>query len=67
MKFEVLAERNAEDRKIFIYDNITNTLSEKDDGYVFEYQTIEPHNLKVATVFDKNTPLKKSKKVSEYR
>ena len=41
MKFEILAERSSDDRKTFIYDNITNTLSEKDNGYVFEYQKID--------------------------
>jgi uncharacterized protein len=64
MKFEILAERSSDDKKIFIYDNVTNTLSREEDGYIFEYQKIEPHNLKVATIFDKNTPLKKSKKVT---
>jgi uncharacterized protein len=64
MKFEILAERNANDKKIFFYDNVTNTLTREDDQHIFEYQKIEPHNFKVATVFDKNNPLKKSKKVT---
>ena len=36
MLFEVHAERNSEDKKIFYYDNETNTLSDANNN-IFEY------------------------------
>jgi uncharacterized protein len=63
MKFEILAEKNGGDRKTFFYDNETNTLS-SEDGFVYEYPEIQPVDMKDATRFDKNNPLKKSKVIT---
>jgi uncharacterized protein len=63
MKFEILAERNFDDRKIFYYDNETNTLSTP-DGFVYEYPEIKQIEQKDATRFDKNNPLTKSNSVT---
>ncbi len=65
MKFKILAERNPTDQAIFYYDNETNELS-NDQGVIFE----SPHLLasnpsRPASIpFDKNTPLKKFKRIS---
>jgi uncharacterized protein len=60
MIFEIHAERNKDDKKIFYYDNEKNIL--KDDvGQVFEYPNIQKTNSKLAKPFDKNNPLKKSR------
>ena len=63
MIFEILAERNANDRKTFFYDNETNTIKDV-EGNVFEYPK-EKHktNQKKALVFSKDEPLHKSRKV----
>lgn len=63
MKFEILAERSADDKKIFIYDNESNTLT-AEDGFVFEYSDIQPHNLKETKPFSKYDPIKKSKDIT---
>jgi uncharacterized protein len=60
MIFEILAEKNENDKATFFYDNETNTLSNA-NGFVFEYPEIKEENFKVATKFDINNPLKKSK------
>jgi uncharacterized protein len=67
MLFEIHAERNASDKKIFFYDNTTNTLSD-DKGNVFEYPTQEKTNndwyYPEVRAFNKENPLKKSTKIS---
>jgi uncharacterized protein len=63
MIFEIHAERNKNDKKIFYYDNETNTL--KDDvGVVYESQQ-QPNSSKRLPVvpFSKDVPLKKSRAV----
>ena len=63
MIFKVLAERNANDRKTFLYDNVTNTLS-TEDGFVFEYGDAATHEdtRKEYKAFSATNPLIKSKK-----
>lgn len=64
MIFEILAEKNANDKKTFIYDNESNTLKDS-DGVVIELPNIQKNNNQKEFIsFDKNTPLKKSRKVS---
>jgi uncharacterized protein len=64
MIFEILAERNINDKKTFYYDNQSNTLKDS-DGVVIEYsESIKQNNSKEYKSFDKNTPLKKSRKVT---
>ena len=64
MIFKILAEKNANDRKEFLYDNMTNTLSGL-DGFVFEYGDISAkvETRKPFTPFSPSQPLKKSKDV----
>jgi uncharacterized protein len=63
MKFEILAERNKDDKRTFFYDNETNTLT-SEDGFVIGYENIQDEKSKDAIRFDKNNPLKKSKVIS---
>jgi hypothetical protein len=62
MIFEIHAERSAGDKKIFYYDNVTNTLK-REDGVTFEFPegSIHDHNLTPYKSVDKNTPLIKTK------
>ena len=64
MLFEIHAERSAEDKKIFYYDNETNTLK-SEDGIVYEFPEGTIHNQQLTEYksFDKDRPLKKSKEV----
>jgi uncharacterized protein len=63
MLFEIHAERNATDKKIFYYDNLINVLTDE-YGNVFEYpQHIANPNLSPYVPFDKENPLKKSKDI----
>ena len=65
MLFEIHAERNADDKAIFYYDNETNTLT-NEKGDVFQYpelSAVEDPNLKEYKSFDKDHPLKKSKEI----
>jgi uncharacterized protein len=66
MIFEIHAERSADDKKIFYYDNMTNVLKDA-DGKVFEYPQIPEQNGKEFISFDKNTPLKKSKLIKHLK
>lgn len=64
MIFKILAEKNANDKKVFLYDNMTNTLKTEFD-FVYEYGDI---SAKVETrseykPFSPANPLKKSKDV----
>lgn len=64
MIFKILAERNSNDRKEFLYDNMTNTL-QTIDGFVFEYGDISAkvETRKEFTSFSPSSPLKKSRDV----
>jgi uncharacterized protein len=66
MLFEIHAERNADDKKIFYYDNMTNILSDE-NGTIFQYNNIQPHQMKPYVPFDKDHPLKKSKQVRQIK
>ena len=67
MLFEIHAERNANDKKIFFYDNETNILK-SEDGHVYEFTQDPANNFQYApepyTPFDKDHPLKKSKLIT---
>ena len=66
MLFEVHAERNSEDKKIFYYDNETNTLSDANNN-IFEYPVEQIINKEldiVTRAFSKEDPLRKSTKIS---
>lgn len=66
MIFEIEAIRPTDnDKKIFYYNNETNALTTPDGG-VFQYHTIppNPNEPKEYVSFDKNNPLKKSKKIT---
>ena len=64
MRFEIHAERNASDKKVFFYENTTNVLTDS-EGNIFEYPV--ENRLKIQTnktqAFSKDAPLKKSKKI----
>lgn len=62
MLFEIHAERNADDKKIFYYDNQTNRLTDA-RGNVFEYPSIQAHQQEPYVPFDKDHPLKKSRAI----
>ena len=71
MLFEIHAERSAEDKKIFYYDNVTNELSGA-DGTEFKFYdnpnqpkfTLQMEEYKP---FDKDHPLKKSKLITHLK
>jgi uncharacterized protein len=62
MLFEIHAERSAQDKKIFYYNNETNTLTDA-NGTMFEYPQIPEQNLKPYVPFDRDNPLKKSRAI----
>ena len=63
MLFEIHAEKNALDKKVFLYDNETNVLK-GEDGNVFKFPEMqESQNFLPATTFSKDIPLKKSTKI----
>ena len=66
MLFEIHAERNANDTKIFYYDNMSNVLKDA-DGNIFEFPqeslSIPQEFLQISTPFDKAHPLKKSRQI----
>lgn len=67
MKFRILAERNAQDQKYFVYDNETNTLS-TEDGFVLEYpQPNGGENRSIAKTFSRDDPLLKSQLVTHLK
>ena len=61
MKFTIKAERNANDKRVFFYDNTLNRL-EDEHGQVLG-QLSEERRASPAAAFDVNEPLKKSKLV----
>jgi uncharacterized protein len=63
MIFEILAERNKNDKKTFYYDNQSNTLKDSDDVIIEYSESIKSNYSKEYKSFDKNSPLKKSRKV----
>ena len=63
MIFEIRAEKNKDDAKIFYYDNVEGVLKDE-DGMVFEYPTIQKPNFKETVPFSKLSPLKKSKQIT---
>ncbi len=62
MLFEIHAERNADDKKIFYYDNETNRLTDA-AGKIFEYPKIVKAQREEYKSFDKDRPLKKSRHI----
>ena len=67
MLFEIHAERSADDKKIFFYNNQTNILKD-DKGNVFEYPNLSQQQEQNPFVaFDKNHPLKKSKLINHLK
>jgi len=65
MLFEIHAEKNSTDQKVFFYDNMTNILK-SEDGIVFKYpegDQAQQHAHQPYTAFDKDHPLKKSKHI----
>jgi uncharacterized protein len=64
MIFEIQAEKSANDKKIFYYDNEKNILKDE-SGFVYEYPNIKKDpNEKPTKPFSKDDPLKKSRDVS---
>jgi len=63
MIFEIHAEKSADDKKVFYYDNETNTLR-AEDGFVFEYSDIPKDTRSPVVPYSKDAPFKKSKKVT---
>jgi len=63
MIFEIHAEKNKDDTKLFYYDNVGSVLKDE-DGMVFEYPTIQKPNFKETVPFSKLSPLKKSKQIT---
>ena len=61
MLFKILAQSSPDDKRYFYYDNTTNVITD-DSGQVFENPEIVANNTP-ATIFDRNNPLKKSKKI----
>ena len=67
MLFEIHAEKNANDKKVFYYDNMSNKLS-NEEGFVFEYPEIKDVIGQVEyKSFDKDHPLKKSNKIGHLK
>lgn len=68
MIFEIHAERSANDKKIFYYDNMTNTLKDS-GGNVFEFpkESYSKPEQKEFKPFDKNNPLVKSKLITHLK
>jgi len=67
MIFEVLAEKNSNDKKMFFYDNELNTLK-SEDGIIYkleDYKVMEGQEHSQA--FSKDDPLKKSKLIRKLK
>jgi uncharacterized protein len=67
MIFEIHAQRSEEDKKVFFYDNMSNTLKDS-DGNVFEFTNIQqdPYAQEYKP-FDKERPLIKSTKIRQLK
>jgi len=67
MLFEIHAEKSAEDKAIFFYDNETNVLK-AENGNVYEWTNRPDYsNLQEYKPFDKNRPLVKSKLITHLK
>ena len=63
MLFEIHAEKNALDKKVFLYDNETNVLKDI-DGNEFKFPEMDKSpEQSLATTFSKDKPLTKSKNI----
>ena len=63
MIFEIHAEKSADDKKVFFYNNETNELKDS-EGNVFRYpEGSFTNDQKVSVPFDKNSPIKKSNEI----
>jgi len=67
MIFEIHAERSATDKKIFFYDNETNTLQSEGNIYQFPEDKRQKFTSEPVVPFDKDTPLKKSKLIKRLK
>lgn len=66
MQFEIHAERSAVDKKVFIYDNLTNVLKDS-DGKEFKFTDKFEHQDKIAHPFSKDKPLRKVKAIKHLK
>ena len=66
MIFEIHAEKNASDKKIFYYDNMLNVLKDS-EGTIYQYSERPIETRPDYTPFDKNNPLKKSKVITHLK
>ena len=66
MIFEIHAEKNKDDKKVFYYDNMENILK-SEDGVVYEFSDIQTPDFVPYSAFDKDHPLKKSKLVTQLK
>jgi uncharacterized protein len=67
MLFEIHAEKNADDKAIFYYDNMTNVLKAA-NGNVYEWTNLPDYSdQKEYKSFDKNNPLIKSELVTHLK
>ena len=62
MIFEILAEKSANEKMVFIYDNMSNTLSSV-EGFVYENEEIKEETRQKSIPFSVDAPLKKSKEI----
>ena len=65
MIFEILAERDINDKKKFFYDNETNTLSDE-TGMVYENKEIK-RDFSISVPFSKDVPLQKSRNIKKIK
>ena len=63
MIFEIHAEKSATDKRIFYYDNMTNTLK-REDGMVYQYPDKIADNSNIVPRVSHDNPGKKSKQIS---
>jgi uncharacterized protein len=64
MKFEITAQnKRIKGERIFYYDNEKNEITDE-AGFVFGHSTIQKSQRKETVSFDKNNPLKKSRKIT---
>lgn len=63
MLFEIHAERNADDKQVFFYDNETNSLSDS-QGNQFKFDRTPEHSYGPKPTFSKDAPIGKSKQIS---
>jgi len=67
MIFEIHAQRGEDDKKVFFYDNMSNTLKDA-DGKVFEFSDIQKNPYaQEYKPFDKERPLIKSTKIGQLK